>query len=168
MVTKLIKHENGKILEWKWASDNTSKPSPIFTSVYYIDGIFIDAGAPAGVNDFRNFITSLIETDKIKLCVLTHTHEDHCGGAYILQKEFNIPVYTHEIVIEKLRSEYSYPQYRQMAWGEKRLPVIADKVPDSRYVVFAGSSHMTPWDARDENLKVVREFLHCVDSLNNQ
>lgn len=41
-------------------------------------------------------------------------------------------------------------------------------VKDSRTVIFAGSSHMTPWDARDENVKVVREFLNSVDSLNNK
>ncbi len=39
---------------------------------------------------------------------------------------------------------------------------IASKVTDSRVAVFAGSSHMTPWDARDENVRVVREFLNSV------
>jgi proline iminopeptidase len=41
-------------------------------------------------------------------------------------------------------------------------------VKDSRTVIFAGSSHMTPWDARDENLRVVRDFLNSVDSLNKE
>ena len=41
-------------------------------------------------------------------------------------------------------------------------------VKDSRTVIFAGSSHMTPWDARDENVRVVRRFLNSVDSLNNK
>jgi proline iminopeptidase len=45
---------------------------------------------------------------------------------------------------------------------------ISDKVPGARYVMFPGSSHMTSWDARDENLKVVREFLQHADSLNNK
>ncbi len=45
---------------------------------------------------------------------------------------------------------------------------FAGKVIDSHFAVFAGSSHMTPWDARDENVKVVREFLNSVDSLNNK
>jgi proline iminopeptidase len=42
---------------------------------------------------------------------------------------------------------------------------FASKVINSNYVLFAGSSHMTPWDARDENVKVVRSFLNSVDSL---
>ena len=45
---------------------------------------------------------------------------------------------------------------------------FADKVTDSHYTVFTGSSHMTPWDARDENVKVVRKFLQSTDSLNNK
>lgn len=140
MVTKLVKHEEGKIREWKWASDNKLIPSPFFCSVYFIDGILIDSGAPASVNDFRDFIKSLLKTNKIKLCIITHTHEDHCGGAYILQNEFEIPIFAHEAVIEKLRKEYFYPQYRQMAWGEKRLPVVAEKVP---YTITSESEKYT-------------------------
>lgn len=45
---------------------------------------------------------------------------------------------------------------------------VSDKVQDARYVMFPGSSHMTPWDARDENIKVVREFLQFADSLNEK
>ena len=40
---------------------------------------------------------------------------------------------------------------------------LADKVQGSKYFMFAGSSHMTPWDARDENIKVVRDFLNSID-----
>ena len=131
MVTQLIEHENEEIIEWKWASDNELIPSPFFTSVYFIDGILIDAGAPASLNDFRAFIKSLLEINQIKLCVITHTHEDHCGGGYILQQEFEIPIYAHRDALEKLKQEYFYPQYRQMAWGEKRLPVDAEEIPSS-------------------------------------
>ncbi len=42
---------------------------------------------------------------------------------------------------------------------------LADKVPGSKYIMFPGSGHVTAWDARDENLKVVREFLQSVDAL---
>ncbi len=99
--------------------------------MYFIDGILIDAGAPASVDDFRAFIKSLLKANQIKLCVITHTHEDHCGGGYLLQQEFNRPIYAHEEAIEKLKKESNYPQYRQMAWGEKRLPIDAEKIPHS-------------------------------------
>jgi proline iminopeptidase len=41
---------------------------------------------------------------------------------------------------------------------------LANKVQGSKYFMFAGSSHMTPWDARDENIKVVRDFLNSIDN----
>lgn len=34
----------------------------------------------------------------------------------------------------------------------------------ARVVVFPGAAHLTPWDAPDENLKAVREFLGSADS----
>ena len=37
--------------------------------------------------------------------------------------------------------------------------------PGSKMVILKGSAHLTPWDARDENVKVVREFLRSLDSL---
>jgi len=52
--------------------------------------------------------------------------------------------------------------------GPELVKSFSDKVPDSRYVLFPGSAHMTPWDARDANIKVVREFLNSVDSLNKK
>ncbi|MHA1689510.1 MAG: MBL fold metallo-hydrolase [Promethearchaeota archaeon] len=125
MMTQIVEHENGNIIEWKWASDNELIPAPFFTSVYFIDGILIDAGAPGGVNDFREFIQLILkrENGTIKACVITHAHEDHCGGAWLLQEEFKIPILAHELAIEKLEKEYTYPQYRQIAWGKMRLPV---------------------------------------------
>jgi len=37
-------------------------------------------------------------------------------------------------------------------------------IPGSRYEVFPGAAHMTPWDARDDNVRVVRAFLRSADS----
>ena len=41
---------------------------------------------------------------------------------------------------------------------------FADLVPGARYVSFPDAAHITMWDARDENLRVVRGFLRSVDS----
>ena len=51
--------------------------------------------------------------------------------------------------------------------GPEIIKSYADKVADSRYVVLPGAAHITSWDARDENVKVVREFLNSVDSQKN-
>ena len=41
---------------------------------------------------------------------------------------------------------------------------FAGMTPGARVVVLPGAAHMTPWDARDENVRVVRAFLQAVDS----
>ena len=129
MVIQLNTYEDGKIIEWKWASNNELIPNPFFTSCYCIDGILIDSGAPASVNDLRDFVKSIFTKQEIIKCIITHTHEDHSGGANMLNTEFNIPIYAQESAISILKKESNYPQYRQIAWGEKRKPVIAQKIP---------------------------------------
>ena len=37
-------------------------------------------------------------------------------------------------------------------------------IPGARFELLAGSAHLTPWDARDANVRVVREFLRGADS----
>ena len=41
---------------------------------------------------------------------------------------------------------------------------FASMTPGARVVVLKGSGHITTWDARDENVKGVRDFLQTVDS----
>jgi glyoxylase-like metal-dependent hydrolase (beta-lactamase superfamily II) len=129
MVTKKLFHCDQEILEWCWASDHELMQNPYWASCYLIDGLLIDSGAPGGVKEFRDFIGSLDK--KIGACVLTHSHEDHAGGAYILKNEFGVPIYTSEKAIPILKSGYSYPEYRQIAWGEEGVfPVVAEKIPN--------------------------------------
>lgn len=40
----------------------------------------------------------------------------------------------------------------------------AAQIPGARFEILAGSAHMTFWDARDANVRVVREFLRTADS----
>ncbi len=114
MVVQKVHHCNNEILEWKWSSDNELMPQSFWTSIFLIDGLLIDAGAPGGVDDLRNFISSLNSENTVEKCVITHNHEDHCGGGRMLQKEFKIPVFASELAISLLRKEKNYPDYRQM------------------------------------------------------
>jgi len=62
----------------------------------------------------------------IDKCFITHTHEDHAGGAHILNTEFGIPIFTSEKSIDFLKKGKTYPEYRQAAWGPELLPVNAE------------------------------------------
>ena len=48
--------------------------------------------------------------------------------------------------------------------GPELIRGFAAAVPGARYELFAGSAHITSWDARDANVRVVREFLRAADS----
>lgn len=126
MVVRITYHCNKEILEWQWASDNEIMPYPYFTSCYLIDGLLIDSGAPGGENDLREFVKSLNHDQMIEKCFITHAHEDHAGGAHMLNMEFGIPIYTSNKTIDLLKKGNTYPEYRQMAWGSKLLPVNAE------------------------------------------
>ena len=130
MVVQIVYHGNNEILEWKWSSDNKLMPQPFWTSVFLIDGLLIDAGAPGGVDDLREFVKSLDSENMIEKCVITHNHEDHCGGGRMLQEEFKIPVFASKLAIPLLRKEKNYPDYRQMAWGVDYQPFQAELLKD--------------------------------------
>ena len=53
----------------------------------------------------------------IEKCFITHSHEDHAGGAHMLNTEFRIPIITSEKAIDLLKKVKKYPEYRQAAWG---------------------------------------------------
>ena len=131
MVVQKVNHCNNKILEWKWSSDNKLMPQPFWTSIFLIDGLLIDAGAPGGVDDLRVFINSLNSENMVEKCVITHNHEDHCGGGRMLQKEFKIPVFASKLAISLLGKEKNYPDYRQMTWGVDYHPFQAEVLKDS-------------------------------------
>jgi glyoxylase-like metal-dependent hydrolase (beta-lactamase superfamily II) len=83
--------------------------TPFFTSCYLIDGLLIDSGAPGGVDDLREFIKSLSPDKMVEKCFITHTHEDHAGGANLLNTEFGIPIFSSEEAIETLKRGRTYP-----------------------------------------------------------
>lgn len=48
--------------------------------------------------------------------------------------------------------------------GPELVQMHARRVPGARFEQFAGAAHMTPWDARDAHIRVLREFLRSADS----
>jgi endoribonuclease LACTB2 len=123
MPTKIIQH--GPVLEWRWGTDNPLMPEPYWTSCFLLDGLLIDAGPPAGADNLQQFLTQLPDEQAITQCFVTHAHEDHAGGASMLHEALRIPIYASEKASRILAEGYTYPDYRQLAWGERLLPVPA-------------------------------------------
>ncbi|MEJ2296039.1 MAG: MBL fold metallo-hydrolase [Candidatus Lokiarchaeota archaeon] len=131
MVVQINYYCKGEIIEWKWSSDSKLLPAPFWTSCFLIDGLLIDSGAPGGEDDLRKFLLSLDEEKMVKKCVITHSHEDHCGGAAMLRSEFKIPIYSSEKTIPLLKKQKNYPDYRRITWGFPYRPFEAKPIAHS-------------------------------------
>ena len=130
MVINII-HHNEDLLEWTWAAEDELIPRPFFTSIYLIDDILIDTGAPGGQDEFRDFVNSILKSQKINQCLITHTHEDHIGSTHVIKDEFHIPTYASPKAVSLLKqaSTYPYAEYRQLFWGTGLQSVNTDPFP---------------------------------------
>ncbi len=127
MGTKIISYNDGEILEWRWWSDSKLISFQLFGSCFLIDGLLVDANAPGSENDLREWVKTLGGKNHIDSCFLTHFHEDHAGGAPMLKKEYNIPIYASHLTIPYLKKGYKYRFYRKTYWGRSgQKPVIVD------------------------------------------
>ena len=128
MVYQTLYHFDDQIIEWQWSAEHALLKEPFWTSCFVIDGLLIDCAAPGSAEDFRNFLDGLEDEKKVEKCVVTHNHEDHCGCGYILQQEYNIPIYASAKAIPLLKAEKDLPDYRQMTWGEEYIPFDAQEL----------------------------------------
>lgn len=75
------------------------------------DWVLIDAGLPYGGNKIRKIAEKRFgEGSKPKAIILTHGHFDHVGGLIDLVKEWQVPVYAHELELPYLTGKKSYPE----------------------------------------------------------
>jgi ribonuclease/clavin/mitogillin len=119
-MVKIETYADDEIIRWVW----TPEQSP-WTSAYLVDGLLIDSGPPAGTDAFKQFVTSLPPEQAVEKVIITHWHEDHAGGARFLSEELGLPVYIHQKGIAKVRTGFSYPDYRVFAWGDPFEPAPA-------------------------------------------
>jgi proline iminopeptidase len=75
-------------------------------------------------------------------------------------KDYNSCKYLKKIKIPTL---FTVGEFDEV--GPDLVKNFANKVSGSKYVEFPNSAHITIWDATEENIKVVRDFLLSVDTL---
>lgn len=75
------------------------------------DWVLVDAGLPYGSKGILKIAEKRFgKGSKPKAIILTHGHFDHVGGLIELVKEWQVPVYAHELEFPYLKGERSYPE----------------------------------------------------------
>lgn len=74
-------------------------------------------------------------------------------------KDYNVRAFLPRIAVPTL---FTVGEFDEV--GPELVKGFADSVPNAKYVVLPDAAHITTWDARDENVRVVREFLRHADS----
>ena len=87
---------------------------PVYwVAAYLVDGLLIDTGCSHTADELISFL----ETEKVKLAVNTHYHEDHIGGNKKIQDMLKIEIFAHRDSVPLIASRpFLYP-YQEIAWG---------------------------------------------------
>ncbi len=73
--------------------------------------VLIDVGLPYSAKEIKDTVTKRFGRGaKPNAIVLTHGHFDHVGGLVEIVKEWNVPVYAHELEFPYLTGEKRYPE----------------------------------------------------------
>ncbi|EGQ25750.1 hypothetical protein HMPREF9372_2123 [Sporosarcina newyorkensis 2681] len=111
------------------------------------DGVLIDTGSQSVLNKFKPFFAKA----DVDYAVVTHSHEDHTGGARFLQTDHGLPIYMNKMTIGECADRAKYPMYRKFFWG-KRRPFEAEPIGET-------------FTSRNANWKVIPTPGHASDHL---
>ncbi len=74
-------------------------------------------------------------------------------------KQYDVKSFLPQIAVPTL---FTVGEFDEV--GPELVRGFSQLVPGARVTVLPGAAHITMWDARDENVKVVRDFLRSADS----
>jgi len=94
--------------------------------VFLTDGMLIDTGPKL----IEASLISFYQSSSFESVVLTHSHEDHIGGAAWIETNLHVPLYIHDKGVASCGQEADYPVYRQLTWGI-RDPFVAHSLGKS-------------------------------------
>jgi ribonuclease/clavin/mitogillin len=162
------------MLKWKQIADDFFSVSvgkeyngePYYwTTFYYYKGLLLDTGCPHAAEESVNFIKEL--SLDVKAVLITHYHEDHCGGARLFKKRFNVDVFAPRASLQILADPPKIPAYRQTVWGQPRQ---VDANPIERKMRFnhvTVTTFETPGHSFDHVSFLIENMLFIGDLITN-
>ncbi len=87
-----------------------------WTTFYCYKGLIIDTGCPHSAEESTSYLEKM--RFDIRAVLLTHFHEDHSGGAGLIQERLGVDVFAPRKSVEILADPLEIPMYRQKVWGQ--------------------------------------------------
>ena len=123
-----------------------------WTTAYWLDGLLIDTGPACTARQLAKLLARL----PVRQIAITHAHEDHIGGLYLLRRQFpDAKVYASRQAIPLIENPQRIEMqwYRRLLWGEPQpvqgvesLDSVEDRLITDDYVLRAIE---TPGHSRD-------------------
>jgi len=102
-------------------------------SVYFVDGLLIDAGQTRMKNEIVDFVNTL----SVEQICITHHHEDHTGNLRPIKQHFDVPVYGSLKCKELMRNPPPISLPQKVYWGNRPafdiIPLKNRVVKTSKY-----------------------------------
>lgn len=104
----------------------------------------VDAGMPMMAKGILRSIKEL-NAGPLQRILLTHGHIDHVGAIEAILKQYNVPVYAHQIEIPYAEGELPYPKVKKV---QKNLPKnVAHALEEDKTGDFKKFAGLTPFYA---------------------
>lgn len=114
---------NDEIISLKTATAQDDEPI-MWSYAYQIGDVLIDAGCANAAHDLEGYLSD----HEIKRVLVTHPHEDHCGGLSVLPDE--TVVYAHPSAVDQLLNPPELDDFFKFVWGQPKPIREVQPVPD--------------------------------------
>jgi len=136
-----------------------------WTTFYYYRVLIIDTGCPHTAEEAATFLEK--RGFDIQAVLSTHSHEDHSGGAHLIQARLGVDVYASRKSAETLLNPPEIPLYRQKVWGQPE-PVKAKPLEETmRFGEIEISTLNTPGHSPDHVSLLTGHTLFMGDLVTN-
>ncbi len=102
-------------------------------AAYLVDGLLIDTGCRHTAEELLN----CLKNKDVSKVFITHYHEDHIGGAALLQQELGLNVWAPPQSIPLIEKTHKLFPYQELVWGYpdpfEALPVAENELRTDHY-----------------------------------